>query len=164
MKKLHLRVPSPLIHWTHFLSNRPQTVRVDILTVTQHYFQHRRSTGQGVCTQCIPLHCLYKRLSESIPYCPLLQICRWHGHPRTVTVMTLSHSISYFSTWCDDNSLHLNASKMKELLISSLKALVVTRSHHRRREGRAGLTITSASVSISDIYKMLSTDSQPPVN
>ncbi len=48
----------------------------------------------------------------------------------TNSFLDYQRSITYFGTWCDDNFLHLNISKTKELFFGSSKTQI-----HPRRDG-----------------------------
>ncbi len=92
-----------------------------------------RNTGnpQGCVLSPFLLHSLYEWLSESIYYYSLFNM-QMHILWAILALLKNSdnyfldyqRSITYFSTWCDDNFLPLNISKNKELFFGFSKTQI----------------------------------------
>lgn len=123
MRKLqHLNVPSVLIHWVYsFLSDRPQTVRVDCETSPTIITNTGAPQGCVLSPFLFPLY-----TNECTSPSPVTTYIKYSDDTVVLgllnnknSVLSYQDSISHLTQWCSNNYLQMNVAKTKEMLINT---------------------------------------------
>ncbi|KAI3369260.1 hypothetical protein L3Q82_007515 [Scortum barcoo] len=130
-----LGLNSALCDWIlNFLTGRPQAVQMRMGSTTSSTLTLNTWRPPGLCAQPTPLYSLFTH------------DCVATHSSNTINGLQRGGQVRALTSWCQDNNLHLNVSKTKELIVDFRR---------RQREEHAPLSINGTTVERVNSFRFL---------